>query len=213
MEQERPRHGRNCLLCSTKTIKSSSFLTKRAASFINYIPSKLGLTCTKCQSFACKYCIVLIHQSIEPKLRANDQWCQDVRSFLSKKPMRVDFVGHCCEFAVLPRCTQDVQSLILPCRYDGCLFFPEYGVLVDTCFESVDVFAFGPDIGCNLKGLWHSVVDYKTARMLEKACVKPDGSKAVITSCLRELVHIQPGDKLVSKYVFVSIVCQLFNKS
>ena len=137
-----PVAKQHCTFCSKHAIKQKSLDKRKNAIFYDFTPSSSGLTCSRCNRFACSLCLKSIIKRAN-KEKLSDSWSEAVQFFLKKRRVPKGFVGHCCEWYVQPKITP--PNAHLPRKFDGYLFLPEYQVLISLNFDNVDVHAFGKD--------------------------------------------------------------------
>ena len=157
-----------------------------------YVSSQHGLTCSKCKSFSCSFCLAMIIERAT-KERLHDQWSQIVNRFLVDGIIPSNFIGHCCEWDV--QLATNVSTATSPRRFDGYLFLPEYQLLIDSNFGNVDIHAFGADAKYSLSPVWHGVVDEHTAIEAAERNLYPDGTAAKISEFCT-LQFIMNGQKI-----------------
>ena len=163
-------------MCSPKTVmqKSKHDLTKYTVA-----STSDGVICNQCRRFTCSSCLTKIVEAIPASQQ--DLWCKRVLCYLGNSSLRsTSFLGHCCELKVERKKVkdQDVRKLKSQCdlskkleggkRSDGDLFLPEFGLLLQTSFTSVDVHALAPDRSTQHSGAWHSTITVEQALEFEE---------------------------------------------
>jgi hypothetical protein len=86
------------------------------------------------------------------------------------------FVGHCCELLFCKRRLN--ESPPTATRYDGCLFLPEYKILLSPCFGRdgmVDIHGFG-GMAPYFSGVVHCVPSLASCVEYEKGGIVATGS-------------------------------------
>ena len=134
-------------------------------------PSPQGLTCLECDNFACRSCIedvLLKAQSKCSSLAKSDRWCIEVKERIEKGSLDGNILGHCCEWKIIHNTqqSQEVLQATDSLRYDGHIYFPEYGLLIDFPFGSIDIHGLGE--APNIDAVWHCVLSIDTAREAAK---------------------------------------------
>ena len=76
-------------------------------------------------------------------------------------------------------------------RYDGFLFIPEYGLLIDSPLCQVDILALGKDPEHSLDALWHCVVNEDLSILAESKNVVPDGQSAKLSYAKTLTIKLQ----------------------
>ena len=173
-----------CLFCSIQTVEKQR-LKKGKKSYMDYEASSEGLKCVKCGGYACRLCLVEVINKFKPIHRTHDRWCREVSKYL-EGGSSIPFVGgHCCEWTIQKKLShvefsKRCHNVLLPRRFDGYLFLPEYGLLIDSPLNgSVDVHGFGESIKegryNHVDGVWHALIPQNIAIELEKQNVMPNG--------------------------------------
>jgi hypothetical protein len=118
--------------------------------------------------------------------RIEDHWCQQIAVYLGGNPLPDDFVGHCCEWKTsnAEKKIANLATRLLsqqPSRYDGCLYLPEYNLLIDSPLGgAVDNHGLGSmteeDGFTKIGGAWHAVVPTHLAVQCEASAVLAGGS-------------------------------------
>ena len=171
----RKQKVRTCSMCSPKTVmqKSKHDLSQYT------IDSNNGVICNQCHRFTCSSCLAKIVGAIPAS--HHDLWCKKVLGYLGNSSLlSTSFLGHCCELKVERKIVKDEEigkmksysdlSNKLEGRKlsDGDLIIPEFGLLLQTSFTSVDVHALAPDQSTQHSGAWHSTITVEQALEFEE---------------------------------------------
>ena len=181
-----------CTFCSETTIQKRNIIRNKV--WASRGQSLCGLVCNRCRRFSCSWCLRKIVSAIPSTQRAMDTWCIEVESFLSSRELRGEILGHCCEFRDYSNeQTQPVDTSMLLAAppagsssadkgtlhlLDGCLFFPEYRLLVDSPLGDggpIDIHGLSA-IGRNFPGVYHGVISLGTAVLAANSNVRPDAT-------------------------------------
>ena len=146
-----------------------------------------GLTCSKCNSFACQRCLksIVMHKHAKPL----DRWMLEVKDFLRSNNHPEDFMGHCCEWSHLKQPVPTTASA--PLRYDGCLHLFEFALLIDSPFTCVDIHGFGANPPW-FKGAWHGAIGEICAARLLRDDVRALGTELRLQVEKPVVLHIPP---------------------
>ena len=202
-----------CDLCSYRSIELKQFgnVQNGVTNCQTHQVTNLGLTCTKCNHFVCINCIKVItpkmvkdskhfaHQGI---FNAFTEAISTASATECKTPP--NYIGHCCSIArpsrdaivegdlnlsVDEHPTTDCNNNTAP--LSGCIFFPEFGIFIDSPFDCMDIHAVGAESNyvsnmkkrCSsgfikaatkttyLPARWHCVVSHQFA--YENSCKSP----------------------------------------
>ena len=149
-ERKKPK---NCIFCSSKSIEQSSKLSGPK----KYPHANQGLTCGKCFRFSCLPCLKLLIHIIPKEL--HDDWALKVLRFIQSGEEQ-GFVGSCCQFIDKNKKSTDIVRQgdeLAGTSFAGCLFFPEFKLLIDSPFDCVDIHGVGEFAG-HYGGAWHCVI-------------------------------------------------------
>lgn len=172
------RRKRNCIF-------GHSSVVERKQQHRHYITkcSNKGIQCTSCSRFACNTCLKQISEKFEKVHLLSDTWCQQVKSYIDDGSLPVNFVGNCCEFrsptndvyeGEEPLSNNDIT--ISGVDLSGYLCLPEYGLLINPPFNSIDVHIFSNNRTSAIDGVYHSVVKKTIGN------ISPDGSASRLIS-------------------------------
>ena len=120
--------------------------------------STIFLKCSICGKRACAKCLKMI---LDASKDYADEWCDDVLYFLEKGVVPRDFIGHCCEWR-LSIAEDKFESIVqqeknrVPMRYDGYIYYPEFELLCNSPFDTIDVHGLASADTQN-NGVWHCV--------------------------------------------------------
>jgi hypothetical protein len=174
-----------------------------------------GLWCSRCHSFFCKPCLqgILQATNLNPD---SDKWAGSVSAFLRLGHPQPSFIGSCCEFRLLNKLekvslpTPSIKSSPPPSEnipsYDGFLHYPDYNLLVESNFESIDILALGAQPGLD-PGVLHGLVRPADALVFQEAGVIASGSGMTISDSFEEtLVLANPENDCETESFRVNVV-------
>ena len=159
-------------MCDPSTVIQKSRYDLSAYS----VPTPNGMVCTKCRRFTCVSCLTTIVGAIPVK--HHDTWCKNVKDFLADTNVtKASFLGHCCELKT-KRKVEIPKSLKTPSvcdttLCDGDLFLPEFGLLLQTTFNAVDIHALAPDRTTKRSGAWHTTITMDDALQFQRDRLQP----------------------------------------
>ena len=177
--------NKRCIGCSSNSYEQKQW---RNGVVPDYQNVSFGLFCT-CNKYLCKECVFDIYPLIQEYEGQFHQSCskylKGLESFVKKKrhPNRSMFLGHCCfikRYVQIKECTKLNRMLalekdrMLPRKTlaGGAVVNPEFGLVIPTCFESVDV--IGQAKEKNLPGRQHFVLDELETSINERdECPQP----------------------------------------
>ena len=122
---------------------------------------------------------------IPKNLKTNNHWYMYVAAFLDEQHATDGihrrypagpYIGHCCELRFFRK--KASSSNLAATRFDGCLFLPEYKLIISPCFSSegmVDIHGFGGS-GPYFDGVIHCVPSHTS-------CVAYGQTGVVATGC------------------------------
>ena len=133
---------------------------------------KTGIICnciredgTVCNRLSCYSCLDKIHKKLTPAHISSDMWCGKVHEIISNGPdleKNISFLGSCCEYQHIPKDLTNLNQLTTP-SYDFDLhryfFLPEYSILLEPSFDSIDAHVIGPDHFLEMEGVYHAVIN------------------------------------------------------
>ena len=185
-------HHLCCLYCSKKSqeLKQSSKQGSQSTTRPDSRSSS-GLKCIKCQSFGCKVCLRALTKKLKEKVKHNkadtailnaDTWYREVMKYLGKKNYHPsNFLGSCCEIdkpkkqgSTRPP-TQAKKSE--PPTIDhgtetddlgGTLYLHEFGLLVNSPFDCVDIHGLGEQENRGSSPTGHCVISNEYASLLKQ---------------------------------------------
>lgn len=174
----------SCIFCSFNSIETQRKLEKRV--FIDLTMNSMGLYCSVCGSFSCKTCLDKVIANIPNKLQLHDSWCSYVSAYLmSSTSPPPDFVGSCCELKLQAKASalssnQRASELQESTRYDGCLYLPEFSLLIDSPIGNggpVDIHGFAKENQLR-DGVMHCVLSHETSRIMHSRNIVANGAGA-----------------------------------
>lgn len=162
---------RLCILCSHKSIERRR---KRVVPWL--ISNKEGLVCGVCNRFSCLFCLSSIIKSCnesqyEKAIGASKVWLNQVNEFIMEQKEPREFIGHCCYLkrspniinnVLKPASTREVCDKSSMISLAGCIYFPEFRLIVDSPINCVDIHGLGREgSGKNnltVDPVWHCVL-------------------------------------------------------
>jgi hypothetical protein len=181
-----PKVGKSadCLMCAPCTVEGNVYNSGKA--FLLLSQADVGIRCGICNRFCCIKCLKKV-VSVFPndKHAKRHHWYMYVTAFLSeiRKDVTVPkcypsgpFVGNCCELRFLKR-QAGVMSPVETSRLDGCLFLPEYKLIISPGFSNdgvVDIHGFGGFLP-HFNGVVHCVPSHSSCLKYEREGVTPSG--------------------------------------
>lgn len=140
---------------------------------------EVGLFCTyrRCQGFACSSCLEKIVNNFSLSQQKSDRWCREVLKFLDTDVTPPSFIGHCCEWTAEYRQLKEARKIPIKfTKFDGYMYLPEFGLLIDSPFKCIDVHGMGKS--GELPPAWHCVISHKAAEIYYEVNLQPDGKVA-----------------------------------
>lgn len=163
-----------CFFCDDSTIEKKQLdqKLKTGKELPGFKPAPEGFICSQCRGFACKTCVQQIIEVYDgKKLTSKDRWCQEVKKRMSEGDYNAPILGHCCEW----KQTLDTQpETPTDLKYDGYLVFPEFKVMLDSPFCSVDI--HGLSNTTMNDAVWHGVIHKNEAALMVQQ--KPMGEES-----------------------------------
>jgi hypothetical protein len=174
---------KDCVMCSPGSIERK--VCNQGKSFLLLSQSPVGINCGICSRFCCLKCLEKIVLAFPNDMKKKNHWYMYVSAFIRERNMTVPlpqcypsgpFVGHCCELRFFQRGVE--KNVPAPTLFDGCLFLPEYKVIISPCFCNdgiVDIHGFG---GYNpyFTGVVHCVPSHTSCVAYKRNGVKATGS-------------------------------------
>lgn len=101
------------------------------------------LQCSVCKCHLCDICVGNLLVVIGEK-NNDDEWYQNAKEWFENQslPSPPGFIGHCCELKTMARDNKPFNGLGKT-KYDGCLFFPQVGLLIGDDATAIDIHAVG----------------------------------------------------------------------
>jgi hypothetical protein len=176
---------KDCLMCSPRSMERK--VSRSGKTFLLLGQSCSGINCGMCGGFCCLKCLKKILSVFPKDRRATDHWYMYVTEWVTDREDTRDtpvlypagpFVGHCCELRVLSKVP--FENTTTATRFDGCLFLPEYKLIISPCFSSngtVDIHGFGA-YPPYFTGVIHCVPSQAACADYEAKQVIPTGSAA-----------------------------------
>ena len=138
-------------MCSPGTVERKVYTAGKA--FLLLSQSDVGMKCGNCNIYCCLKCLEKIVGVFPNDMKKNNHWYMYVTAFIDKYKTEGSsdtsypagpFVGHCCELRFFDKRVE--MLLPVQTRFDGCLFLPEYKLIINPCFSMegmVDIHGFG----------------------------------------------------------------------
>ncbi len=204
-----------CMYCSNYTQERKQLIKKTQLTSTRDTRSDLGIVCNKCGLFGCKVCLEELTSSLLAKKNSNehrnivkeDPWVREVSQYLENPSSYCskNFTGSCCEMRLhkdaQPRCDTPSNLDGSPGDLDGALYLHEYGLLVDSPFDCVDILGLGaqPDSS----GTNHCVIPPENASLLKRDNIKPLPFNTKDFECMSKKICLphSPKSKKVSTIV------------
>jgi hypothetical protein len=179
------RNKKNCLMCAYTSIERKAVIAGRPILLMTQ--SATGVNCGICNRFCCSKCLQKVVSVFPNEKKKNNHWYMFVMAFISEEKQQLKsaqcypagpFVGHCCELRFLSK-----RATITPLastRFDGCLFLPEYKLIINPAFSSdgiVDIHGFG-GYAPYFTGVVHCVPSHTSCMEYERKGVVATGSAA-----------------------------------
>ena len=174
-----------CVMCSQGTIERR--VKEMGKTVLLMSPGDIGITCGICNRLCCIKCLRKVVDVFASQKKQQDPWYLYVSCYIDhldnpqNKPddtLSLPFVGHCCELGIFKRGTKINSSE--KTRFDGCLFLPEYKLIISPSFSSegiVDIHGFG-GMPPYFSGVVHCVPSHSACIEYEKKGVKATGGAA-----------------------------------
>ena len=197
-----------CIFCSASSIEAAVLRRKMSVkrNYDDFTTSDNGLSCTNCNHFACSLCLSNVTTCIGKKLGQTDAWYMQVVKFLQDGTIPTNFIGHCCEYDMLGK-QKPTTDMATATKFDGHMFFPEFGLLIDSPFTCVDIHGLGA-IADYTPGAWHCVLSHMTSVLCKKNDTCP--SPWDLSAMTKELIRIKlPYGKRQIKKVRHSIIMNI----
>ena len=175
-----------CIMCSPGSVERKVRSTGKKILLLSQ--SNVGIKCGICNKFCCIKCLEKIIKVFPCDMKRKNHWFMFVTAFIGEQynagPMQTGypyrpFVGHCCELRFFQRCGHN-RSL-QKTRFDGCLFLPEYKLIISPCFSNdglVDIHGFGGSPP-NFDGVIHCVPSHGACVEYERKGLKATGISSI----------------------------------
>ena len=175
-------------MCSPGSVEQK--VRNSGKAFLLLSQSDVGINCGRCSRFCCLKCLKKIVAVFPNDMKKTNHWYRYVTAFITEQTMVVPvqqcypsgpFVGHCCELRFFRKSADNVvleKTRFDGTRFDGCLFLPEYKVIISPCICGdgiVDIHGFG---GYNpyFTGVVHCVPSHTSCIEYHKEQVRATGS-------------------------------------
>ena len=222
---------KKCVFCSpsfaVKKVKNKDHKIEGNGIMVGIANSR-GLKCTRCGRYACLDCLRKIIEKI-PKNKW-DAWCRHVASFVKsngRSKIEDGFVGHCCEHHITKKSAsknQDLNLSLPPTSIpapqkgehsnlplcDGDLFLPEFDLLIQTSFVSVDIHALAPDRSTSLPGAWHATIPLPDAIEFQQKEIFPKPFDVSCATRIKKLKIALPWTEGSLEYVSYTVYLIFF---
>jgi hypothetical protein len=146
--------------------------------------SDVGIKCGICNLYCCIKCLEKIIDIYPKDMTSKNHWYMYVKAFIAETKSKASsatrypagpFVGHCCELRFFNKRRDRVQQE--QTRFDGCLFLPEYKLIINPCFSIqriIDIHGFG-GFPPYFQGVIHCVPSHKSCVEYQKMGVTATG--------------------------------------
>ena len=180
----------SCIFCHESSIERRVLLSKKKHLFFE--GSRTGLTCSSCSRFSCSDCLADILRRIPKSWHKKNLWCQTVGQFLINGKHQA-FLGSCCELQEI----KDTSFKMLgksTLSYDGCLFFPEYRLLIDSPIGNggpIDIHGLAKH-KTSFLGVVHCVLSKATCTLASNSNIQANGKGAQLKNyTTTELLRVE----------------------
>lgn len=174
---------KDCVMCSPGSMERK--VCSSGKTFLNMTQSDVGVNCGICNRFSCLTCLEKIVAVFPNDMKKRNHWYRYVAAFIAEQKMSVllpqcypagPFVGHCCELRFFRRSADYIVEE--KTQFDGCLFLPEYRVIINPCIGDkgiVDIHGFG-GYNPHFAGVVHCVPSHTSCIDYHSEGVKATGS-------------------------------------
>ena len=240
----------SCLFCSPNSVERKQQQSIKPIQPLQEAattkPTPQFLTCSRCGCKACFRCVSEIVDLCKKKGIQEDKWLRTAAQFVDSKMTEAasTFIGSCCEHRLTRNLMKEAgvqrQNLQQQIKLaadrvsasdqkllDGCLFFPQYNLFIDSPNNNtsfLDIHGLGRETGA-FDGVWHCVPSLETVLLAEEknATPQPMSSpsnkyyKQQLFAVVDEIPEIgihEPEGYIVDIYIFdqQSSGCQLSKK-
>ena len=177
------RNCKDCIMCSPGSIERKVQMSEKQILILSQ--SDVGIKCGICNKFCCIQCLRKVINVFPTVKSKRNHWYMYVSAMIKEEDMAEPirscypagpFVGQCCELRFFKRGAIPIQ--LEQTRFDGCLFLPEYKLILSPCFSSdgmVDIHGFG-GMHPYFTGVVHCVPSQTSCIEYEKGKVVATGS-------------------------------------